>query len=90
MEPFHERRLGKAQPSDKHELLSPSQRRTLRSLEKSGWQLLFIRHSYYLYSIPIVVEDSTGKIAIIDKKGQVKTNHGLHFREKEPEQRTLH
>ena len=90
MGPFHERRSGLVSLSSKYELLSPSQRRTLHSLEESGWHLIFIRHSFYLSSIPIVVDDSTGKMAIIDKCGLVKTSHGLHFREPEPGLRTLH
>ena len=90
MEPFHEIRTGQAQLSDKFELLSPSQQRTLHSLEKSRWHLLFIRHSLYLDSVPIIADDSTGKIAIIDRCGLLKTNHGLHFRESEPDQRILH
>lgn len=81
MTPMQERRSGhKSKSRDKSILLTPSQLRTLHSLEESGWHLCFIRRSYYLDSVPVLVDDTTGQTAIVDKAGRMETNHCLQLR----------
>lgn len=81
MKTAHERRSKNKKGSIDSIVLSPSQLRTLQSLEETGWHLCFVRRSLYLDSLPVIVDDFTGRTAIIDKAGLIDINHHLKFRD---------
>jgi len=84
------RSRSKSSPANKLIILPPSQLRTLHSLEESGWHLWFVRNSYYLDALLVIVNDEIEQTAVIDKCGQVTINHKLHFRQPELAQRIIH
>lgn len=91
MPAYLDRRSSQEQsPINQSIILSPSQSRTLYAMEESGWHLLFIRQKNHWDAIPVLIEDESGKTAVIDKCGLIKTCRNMRFRKQETAPGMLH
>lgn len=62
-------------------VLSPSQIDSIKTLEKAGWHLQFIRHCHSYQVIPLLKNERTGKTATVHIDGRIDLNHSLYTRE---------
>ncbi len=64
--------------------LTEIQFKTVQYLKESGWNLWFIRRADFQQTMSVMIEDESGRTAIIDMDGAIDTDHGLDFRGPEP------
>ena len=78
---FEERRINKDPvPADLQNVLTSSQMTTLTELESLEWFLLFVRRLPGEPAIPFLIDASLSSVAVIDKDGEIKREHGLPYR----------
>jgi hypothetical protein len=84
-----ERRRGQAAVREKpEELLNPHQRRALREIESTGWQLLFVRTSLFRAPVVIIANPENDILATLEYDGQMNMTPDLSLRKDDRSIRT--
>lgn len=60
--------------------LNDQQRLTLQELEHFGWELKFVRRPPFMEAIPVVLDRSRKRFAVIRADGSLDSNPGFHIR----------
>jgi hypothetical protein len=80
--PARERRNpGNARAAELRAALTPAQRRALETLEHFGWTLKFVRRPMFLDPVPVVVDRSGERHAVLEPDGSVDENTTLRLRD---------
>jgi hypothetical protein len=80
-----ERRKGmEPVPENLEELLNEAQLNTLRSIERFGWQLHFIRRPLFQEVVPVLISREGNKCAVLEADGSINERVDLDIRDCTP------
>ena len=81
----NERRKGmNTVPENLEELLNEAQLNTLRSIERFGWQLHFIRRPLFQDVVPVLISREGNKYAVLEANGSINERVDLDIRDCTP------
>ena len=75
------RKEGDARAAELRAALTPAQLRALETLEHFGWSLKFVRRPMFLEPVPVVVDRSGERHAVLEADGTVNEDPALKLRD---------
>ena len=77
-----ERRTGeKPVPDNLDEILKDTQKHTLRSMERFGWELIFVRRPLFQEPVAVLLNSAGEKVGILEEDGRLNMEAGIVLRD---------
>ena len=67
-------------PANVNDYLNPAQQKTVNTMQKSGWEIFFVRRADPKNPITVMVLPSTGETARVEINGSFNLHHEMHLR----------